>query len=247
MSTTSIILFDFNPLDEQITQIIQKTSKECDKFYDILKDLAVNKKNEIAINIRNEINDKIPTSLCSRTKFAIRKLRSMTMNTEEEYKEIIDMITDLPQIARGYIRRFNDEIALEGSGIKKIFIKTEEELAKPPRRSTLDMPLCFEPDGFREYQKFSERTPGKNLKSCKFSKEQLDNIIKHADEIKKHSIIEDAPEYATYDMISSSVYSIVKRQEQLRRALNKDNYSFEEIEKMSEEFCYNEILISKLY
>jgi hypothetical protein len=247
MSVTSISLFDFHPLDEQITHLVKNTIDECDKFYDILKDLAVNKKNQSAINIKNEINDNIPTSLCYKIKFAVRKLKSKTMNTEEEYKEIIDMITGLPQIARGYIRRFNDEIALEGSGINKIFIKTEEELAKPQRRSTLDMPLYFEPNGFNEYEKFSECTPGKNLKPYNLTIEHEIKAIKYANEIIKNNTIEDAPEYATYDMISASVNSIVKRQEQLRRALNKDNYSPDEIDNMSQEFHFNEIIISELY
>jgi hypothetical protein len=247
MSVTSLSLFDFDPLDKQILQILKNTQNECDKFYYILKDLEINQKNQTAITIRQDINANIPTSLCYKMKYALRKIKSKTMNTEEEYKEIIDMITDLPQIARGYIRRFNDEIAVEGSGINKIFIKTEEELAKPQRRSTLDIPLYFYPNGFDEYQIFSERPMGKNLLPYNLSDAQKNSAIKNAKKIIENNKIEDAPKYATDDMISATVYDIVQRQEQLRRALNKDIYSSEEVEKMSEEFHYNEILISELY
>jgi len=233
-------------MDELILQILENTENECNKFYYIIKDLGINQKNQTAINIRNEINANIPTSLCYKLKYAFRKLKSQTMNTEEEYKEIMDMVTDLPQIARGYIRRFNDEIAVEGSGINKIFIKTEEELAKPQRRSTLDVPLNFHPDGFDEYKIFSERPQGKNLLPYNLSDEDINSAFDYVREIIEYCTIEDAPKYATYDMISVSVYNIVQRQEQLRRALNKDIYSSEEVKKMSEEYHYNEILISEL-
>jgi len=247
MFATSTPLFDFHPMDKLILQILENTQHECDKFYYIIKDLGINQKNQTAVNIRNDINANIPTSLCYKLKYAFRKLKSQTMNTEEEYKEIIDMITDLPKIARGYIRRFNDEIAVEGSGINKIFIKTEEELAKHQRRSTLDVPLNFYPNGFEEYHIFSERPQGKNLLPYNLSDEDINSAFDYVRKIIENSKIEDAPEYATYDMISATVYEIVQRQEQLRRALNKDIYSLEEIKKMSEEYHYNEILISELF
>jgi hypothetical protein len=244
MSMASLPLFNFIELEEHAIDLMNEAITQYNTFYAILKDLA-SKGNQKAIDFRLELRgESNQESFLWILTYYSKKLKALSMTSEEEFTKVINNMKKLCVMARAYTRRFNDEFAIEGSNIEKIVVPTEE-IAKSKSRGT----TFYSPDGFDAYNNFCHRPIGKNLLPYNLSKNQEIEAIAMAKKSIKNSIscVEDGPEYAKYDMISYDVYSIVLRQEMIRRALNKDTYSPEEIVNLSTEYHYNEIMISVMH
>jgi hypothetical protein len=163
----------------------------------------------------------------------------------------------LPKLARAYIRRFNSEIAIEGSGIAPIPVKSEEEIATPPRRGrtrTEDIVISYYPSGYEALDKFRKSSRPVHLRpndlTTEDNEEAMNAVKKIFEGIDKFMNSRQSnaapPSYVADDLLSADLYDIVRRQDKVRRALINDSLSEEDQVNLSREFHYNNVIISRL-
>jgi hypothetical protein len=232
---TSVELDDYTLLEEESINYLTDTHQEIMKFYPILKK-QVYLGNPDAIKFHNDIRGEseyqIPVTIWQKIHYYNIKLNSESLSTIDEFNEILKDLRELPKLAKSYTNRFNNEIAIKGSQINKILIT--ENLIKKTK------------NGFDAYYNFYQKHRPKNIKLYIFSEKEIEIINKDASLINEHIISYDPTgnAYIKSEIVSSILLTVVERQEMIRRALNKDIYSVDQIENLNKEFYYNEHLIN---
>jgi hypothetical protein len=244
-SFTAVKLDDYELLEAKAKKLLNESSSEIFKSYDILKELAL-KGNEKAILLREHVRNKADDGsrgLMSKNSiygYAIQKASTIT-----EFNKLLIKMKNLPKLARDYTRRFNMEIAFDGSGIIPIPVKTEEEIASTSR---VGFGIVFTEDGFDALHNFNLLALPKNLLTNDLTVDDLTQADTDAKATitSGFNMIAGAPSYAFSDMRSYDILCMVNRQIKLRRVLNKPITSEEDQKNLSREFHYNNKIIEVL-
>ena len=109
-------LEDYQQYEDCANNILNNSYKQVMTFYPQLKELAL-AGNEKAIIFRDDIRNK-PKSLMRMQLYISKKIE--IANTIDEFLKIIKLLKSVSKQTCDYTIRFNDEIAIDGSGIEKI-------------------------------------------------------------------------------------------------------------------------------
>jgi hypothetical protein len=243
-SFTFVKLENYESLEDEARKLLDECSTEIFKSYDILKDLA-SKGNEKAILLREHVRNKADDG--SRSLMAKQYICSSFLqkaSTIAEFNKLLIKLKKLPKLARDYTRRFNTEIAVEGSGVTPIPVKSEEEIAATSRV----VGVSWVDDGYDALQNFRSLSAPKNLLPNDLTAEDLSEADAEAKSklTSGFQMIVGAPSYAYSDMRSYDILCVVNRQGKLHRALNKPITSEEDQQNLSREFHYNNQMIEVL-
>jgi len=252
-----IELPNYETLETKANDLIKETLTYIFSFYETLKEKAL-AGNEKAVLLREHVRN---TSE-DRGKSIMRKIHDYqkiidNASSIDEFIELNAKLEELPKLARAYIRRFNSEIAIESSGISPISVKSEEEIATPPRRGrtrTEDIVISYYPSGSDALYKFRKSSRPVYLRQNDLTAEDNEEAINAAQEIFKridkfmNSRQSNAapPSYVADDLLSADLYDIVHRQDKIRRALNNKTMLEDDQINLSKEFHYNNVMISQL-
>ena len=237
---TTVQLEDFTSIEQTAHEEYSKSIDQIMQFYEILKAEALSG-NEKAILLRTHIRDAPKNGSVSIMQVhasIVKVLKREDITTIAEYEKLIEKIKRCQENGRHYTQRFNNEIATETSGIAKIHISS--------RSSTPE--IRFAPCGFDALGYFKSKPLAKNLQLIDLTDKEITDAKRVAKKTFKNSMsmVADAPAYARRDMLSYDILCLVQRQELIRRALNKDTYSSEDVLNLSREFHYNNKMIDEL-
>ena len=240
-SFSRVSIEDYEPLYIMAANLVAKIHYPIKKFYPFLKKIALSG-NESAILFRAEIrgNDEYttPTAIMEKIHFFIKILKKL--HTIKEFTDFITDLTPLVQVSADYLNRFNTEFAVEGSGIEKI-VYVHKEL--------------YQDDNFDSviYNYDSMNIP---IKVCPFNLSDEDRLeaVQEGNNIGKRNVdmiwgskfSSPGPRYAIHDLIEYDIISYVRSIFKIKRALTNGEFSPEEIENLSKEFHYNNIIINTL-
>jgi len=234
---TTVQLEDITHIESVAFEEYSKSIDQIMQFYEILKAEALTG-NENAILLRTHIRDTPKNGSISIMQVhasIVRVLKREDITTIAEYEKLIEKIKRCQDNGQHYTRRFNKEIATESSGIAKIHISSGPSTPE----------VKFAPCGFDALGYFKSKPLAKNLQSIDLTDKEIMCADQKAQETFRNSMsmVADGPAYARRDMISYDILCLVQRQELIRRALNKDTYSSEDVLNLSREFHYNNIMI----
>lgn len=240
-SFTIVETENYDLLQSEADKLLSETNRQIVSFYYTLKEVALTG-NEKAILMRNHVRNKSEDgerSLASKYLHCEKIFNNAFTNAE--FTKLIKTLKTLLKLARGYTRRFNDEIAIDGSGIIPIHVKTEEEAALP----TSSIGFSYSPDGFEALYDFEQKSFPVNLLPKNLTPEDIAQAETDAKSTiqRSYDMVSNGPSYARYDMKSYDILCLVKRQDKIRRILNKPVSSIEDQNNLSQEFHYNNDLI----
>jgi len=248
-----IELPNYDSLESKSNELVEKTLTYIFSFYETLKEQAL-AGNETAILLREHVRNTSEDG----DKSIMRKIHDYqkiikNLSSIDKFIDLNVELEKLPKLARAYIRRFNSEIAIEGSGIAPIPVKSEEEIATPPRRGRTrneDIVISYYPSGYEALDKFRKSSRPIHLRpndlTAEDNEEAMNAVKKIFEGIDKFMNSNQAPSYVASDLLSADLYDIVRRQDKVRRALINDSMSEEDQVNLSREFHYNKVMISRL-
>ena len=109
---------------------------------------------------------------------------------------------------------------------------------------------CFVPEnevlcGYFALERFKKLPSPKNLLSKNITDEDIKKSHKEAQLTIQNSLdlVWDRPAYAKRDMISGDILNVVARQLEIKKELDKDTNSVEDVQKLSKEYYYNSEMI----
>lgn len=231
---------DYEHLQSEADDLFLEISKQISSFYITLKEVVLTG-NEKAILLHGLIRNKSEDgsmSFASKLKYCDRTF--WNASSISEFTQLIKQLKNVLKMARKYARRFNEEIAIEGSNIIQVAVKTEEEAALPVLHQ-----FRYSPDGFEALDKFQEFSFPVNLLPKNLTPEDIAKAETSAKTTiqESYKMVSDGPSYARYDMKSYDILCLVKRQDKIRRLLNKPVDSIEDHNNLSQEFHYNNEVI----
>jgi len=240
-SFTIVETENYEPLQSEAEDILSESCQQIMTFYPILKDLAL-KGIEKAILLREHVRNQSEDgdkSIMFKHMYYGKILQNAC--TIEEFTKLIKKLKKLPKLAREYTRRFNKEIAIDGSDVSPIPVKTEEEASLP----VASIGFSFAPDGFDALYNFEQKPMPINLLPNDLTPEDIAEAETEATTSIQRSfdMVSDGPDYARSDMKSYDLLCRVNRQEKIRRLLNKPLISVEDQINLSKEFHYNNDMI----
>ena len=230
---------NYEPLQSEADDLFLEISGQISSFYTTLKEVVLTG-NEKAILLHGLIRNKSADGRSFASKFKYCDKIFKNASTISEFTKLIKQLKNVLKMARDYTRCFNQEIAIEGSGIIPIAVKTEEEAALPVLPQ-----FRYSPDGFEALDKFQELSLPVNLLPKNLTPEDIAEAETDAKTTiqKSYDMVSDGPSYARYDMKSYDILCLVKRQDKIRRLLNKPVDSIEDHNNLSQEFHYNNEVI----
>lgn len=236
-----VTIDDYQPLYIKAANLLAKIHYPIKKFYPFLKKIALSG-NESAILFRAEIcgNDKyvIPTAIMEKVHYFTKIINNLY--TIKEFTDFITELTPLVQVAADYLDRFNTEFAVEGSGIKKI-VYVHKELSLDDNYDS----LIYKYDTMEMPEKFVAFNLSDN---DRLEAIQIGNDIgkKNVDTIWNSKFGSPGPSYAIHDLIEYDVVGYINYAFKIEKALKYGSFSPQDLENLSKEFDYNNIIINTL-